>query len=384
VQPGRQLLPGWEPPDEGYFRIWQRWQEDQSVPMVNNPNNPALAYTAVDRARCVHNSTLEGDEAVASVIPATSVRATTHVLQFTCRMAGDGREAYRTVNLNPDGLNPGSGLQNQGPSAYRFTDRMITNWYEVTYFLKPNGETAGGTTPLFNLYRREKAVSALNGTFQVQGQAIADVSGSFDPSQSPAPYVANTPASVTDPRHRFGMDPSTKPGDPLMASAFRKAFRDWTLQDDFTTLFAGGPGPAPPGGPTRWGDDILLSDVVSFDVKVLQQGYNPSDPAGKFGTVNSTNPLYPQFVDLPPSPLSRNSYFNDTAAGRYWSVFDTWCKTGAFQRDVGSAPAVEGWNANGQNYSLPLAIRIYSLQITIRVWDQRSEQTRQVSIIQEM
>jgi hypothetical protein len=129
---------------------------------------------------------------------------------------------------------------------------------------------------------------------------------------------------------------------------------------------------------------------------VLQQGWNPTGaaPNGAF----QSSYFHPVFVDLPPAALSQNSYFK----AQNWSVFDTWCRVGSPQYDTVTPPPAggpvgypyaisdtdpttySGWYSANQEFSLPLPIRIHAIQITIRVWDQKTEQSRQVSIIQDM
>jgi hypothetical protein len=56
------------------------------------------------------------------------------------------------------------------------------------------------------------------------------------------------------------------------------------------------------------------------------------------------------------------------------SVFDTWSQQGAYAN----------WGMAGTATSLPLPIRILALQITLRIWDDRTQQTRQMTIVQDM
>jgi hypothetical protein len=112
------------------------------------------------------------------------------------------------------------------------------------------------------------------------------------------------------------------------------------------------------------GDDIMLTNVISFDVKVLQEGYDPYN-------LDPTNHFVPLFIDLPPPSSSNNTTFSAGNVG----VFDTWCQQGNYST----------WNAATPSaYTVPLKIRILALQITLRVWDDRTQQARQMTIIQDM
>jgi type II secretory pathway pseudopilin PulG len=392
----------WKPPLKGYFRIWQI---------------PPPAAVAGSAGEGTHNSILEGIES-SDGVNIQSYRSTSHVLQFTCRrpQISPGRDNLRTVGVPPSGAAnipmttnppPPNVLELQGPHAFRTRGLMNTPWYEVTYFLAPsylrddNGAVVrdgannpipilttadpGGTpTQLYTLYRRERAVSDHAAKTPLQMVPVAgyeDVSTSY---QTAGTAVVNQPDDVTDPRTRFGMDHTgtSFAGRPLN-------FPNWTLADG---LGAGDP---------RRGDDVLLGNVISFDVKVLQQGWNPPPPTGTGAGANGafqSSYFHPVFVDLPPAALGHNSYFQTQG----WSVFDTWCRVGSPQYDAVTPPPAggpvgypyaipdppnstyPGWYSEGQEFSLPLPIRIHAIQITIRVWDQKTEQSRQVSIIQDM
>ena len=106
----------------------------------------------------------------------------------------------------------------------------------------------------------------------------------------------------------------------------------------------------PPAGvqvesvPEVRGDDILVSDVTSFTVRIL---YETAPVAG--GPLPT--PFAPQF-----QPLTGGT------------VFDT------------NNPVL---GAGGLVYNPP-AYRIRALEITIRIWDVKSQQSRQVTVIQDM
>src|SRR5207249_4237376 len=97
--------------------------------------------------------------------------------------------------------------------------------------------------------------------------------------------------------------------------------------------------------------------VISFDVQVLVAG----------GT---------DFVDLS-TFTSNNSAFPGTPA-----VFDTWSQAQDWLYDYSN------WNPNPNAKPaatwLPLQLRIQAIQITIRVWDLKSQLARQITIVQDM
>jgi type II secretory pathway pseudopilin PulG len=319
------------PPDQGYFRIWQ----DQS------------------------GTTFEGNESVAgSVVP--SYRSTKHVLQFTCQLTGPERENYHSAPV-PPGLPaaPATPLDAQGPLAYQSPGTMVTPWYEVSYFLKQSGDSAG-TTTLYTLYLREQVISTNNsGLLFPLNPPPPPLTSPYDVlsvSMDPG-YHINIPADVTQPYRRFGMQALQSPpvaGDPNLAGVPTANVASpwlnppWSIADEVTQGT----------NDSRAGDDILLTDVISFDIKVVQQGW-PSVT----GLV---------FTDLPPptDPMCKNSTFQTQNV----SVFDTWSAQGQYTT----------WQTGGQATSLPLAMRILAIKITLRVWDARTEQSREVTVVQDM
>src|SRR5207249_4993241 len=97
------------------------------------------------------------------------------------------------------------------------------------------------------------------------------------------------------------------------------------------------------GDSAKAGSDILLTDVLSFQVMVLLPG----------GT---------KFVDLfdASMPAAQNSKFNTATQPR---VFDTWSDKSDGTYDY------SGWQTAGTATSLPLNTPISALQITLRIWD---------------
>jgi prepilin-type N-terminal cleavage/methylation domain-containing protein len=333
------------PPDAGYFRIFQ----------ITNPANvPPNAPPWVNNSDVV-----EGTEDNIS-----QTRSWTHHLQFTVVQAGLSPDAYYRARL-PAG--DATGLANT-PSQVDLQQpgTMSGRWAEVTYFLRAKtGQTTTGDNPqqLYSLYRRVRVLGEapfVAGAVTVTNPALyPDVS--FGPTPDAAGnYYLNDATSLTQPKNRFGMA-AAAPGSPQLAGvpAFLPPVGPtaipnaggWTLEELL--------------GPTnaQAGDDLLLTDVIGFDVKVLQQGYTPGgalqDPQGI------------TMIDLPPASVGLNSTF----AALGWSVFDTWSA---------DPTTYAGWNVPGTATSLPLKLRILAVQITLRVWDARTEQARQMSVIVDL
>jgi type II secretory pathway pseudopilin PulG len=333
-QPGK---PGQQPPATGYFRIWQ----DSS------------------------GTTNEGNETVAGGTIA-SYRSTKHVLQFTCKLNGPERENWHSAPV-PAGLPLQSGaIDAQGPLAYQQPGLLVSPWYEVTYFLQESSDSGGnadtaGTTTLFSLHRREQVISVTPNPTNVTMTGAPSPASPYDVravSMDPS-YTFNAPAVVTQPYRRFGMQALQNPPvatDPNLAGVPTTLNNTPWLNPPWAIANEVSAGT----NDARAGDDILLTDVLSFDIKVAQITANPA-PSPPTGIV---------FTDL----AAASSSLNTTFVNQSVSVFDTWSTQGQYA----------SWNTPNTATSLPLAIRVLAVKITLRVWDARTQQARELSIIQNM
>ncbi len=215
--------------------------------------------------------------------PATTV--TNHQLQFTSILAG-GTDQNLFSAAGPGG----TPVYPQVRAA------------EVAYFLVPTGtKTSTGGQPLFNLIRRYR-LCAMTSDDAPQLQPYVSDNEMISVSTAP-PNTVNTLATLTNPANRLQI-PS--PGGPL------------------STMSA-----------ARFGEDILASNALSFEVMVQ---WDPNV---------GSNPVAPT---LPAPPLFTAG--NPDAPYGYLNSFDT--------------------AANPPPY-----IRVRSLQITVRIFDPRTKQARQ-------
>ncbi len=333
------------PPDGGYFRIWQL--------QVNPPApTPGGAYTGFPY-QTTWCSTLEGTDA--GFIPVT--RATEHKLAFTVRLRGPLPADWFSAPL-PGGSGDAQ-MQAMCPIDFQTPGTMYSQWAEVVYFLRPVQGRAAGSTPLYALYRRQRLLGQDPYTVSITSAEYPAYSEFSFPIPSGNQTTLNTPTTVTNPENRFGSFPSPNP------SGFYNLNGVWAYSE-------GPQGLAEP----RAGEDLLMTNVVSFDVKAIYQGF----PQTLNGGANDS----PYFGDLPPtlyagynppqnSPYTNSVYSNASASNGY-VVFDTWCKTGNYAN----------WSTPNTPNSLPLKVRVLALQITLRVWDDRTGLTRQTSLIQDM
>jgi type II secretory pathway pseudopilin PulG len=360
--------PNWEPPDRGYFRIYQG-----SRPV--NFNDPS-----VNTARYVVEGQ-DGDGLIAS-------RATDHALLFTVKLPGYGRTQKFSTQLAPGILpNPSnpprysasefSGLTQDQKTLVNASLREVTQgdtelatqWGEVSYFLEPSGMYTGFPAQtgnqLYTLVRRSRTVLPTGSqiTWNATREAQApDVSWSANTGRT------NTPDDLTNPDNRLGGRLSTAAGGLVRI-------------------------PATYG---QYGDDILMTDVLSFQVKVHWEqavagtGGGPTPTAAMLavtaprflttarngtGSVSYTNSDFP-FDDLPAQ--GQNTNFQRLATGTEAAVFDTWTKA-ATEWNYGW----DGVNPAHTN-AVPLRVRVKALKITVRVWNRNIKQARQMTFIQDV
>jgi hypothetical protein len=170
---------------------------------------------------------------------------------------------------------------------------------------------------------------------------------------------------VPEPPLRFGMNPTAPPpavNNINYSGQFANPSGYTTLQND--TMGS-------PNSQLFAGSDLLMTDVVSFEVRVLPAGW--SDFADVFDMAKSgqwglKNPAF-------------------TAAGPM--VFDTWSSANTLLTNGFDYTGWMGGTAANGNYdSIPMwdytnnnGPVLKAVQITLRVWDQKTELTRQVTIV---
>jgi Prokaryotic N-terminal methylation motif len=451
------------PPREGYFRIWQ------STPLVLEGSDPDHIYST----RSVNTS----------LSYTIKKRGNRREDFFTARRFNPGTTpGFPTGVLTVlDQLTTFN--QPDFPSSrFEDTETYTSQWAEAVVFLRPNGTTAGGQ-PLFSLYRQVKLLLPNNSAanFGVPGSAPGSIPpitvGSYNdvqrlltnnrfpangPNIYPAPYAEfscqkigtagysgtgaynppnntlyfNNPTDVTVPQRRYGMDQPSFGGIPIRlaigaATPFPVGPPDASYPkfgDDVSLILppaAAATTPLLGQDPTLAGADLLLTDLLSFDVQVLipesrdrlaipslanplqplepyvdlfdsvaQRQYPSGHPSGQI-PLPALVPQNPMFQ--PGSPLVSNPNLPRDAAGNpiIPKVFDTWTtvvdgSTAGVndfsfwndQRDPGGVSG--GIPLNQLAQRVPLRLRILALKITLRVWDARTQQVRQITIIQDM
>jgi len=314
-------LSGWTPPDEGYFAIRQGTvsfaegtQAGLSQMPVDGDGLPSFVSPNPNQ-----------NPTIGAIPPAGS-----HWLQFTVKLSGRRAEDYfRATNPGnmPSPLDFATGVQ----------PPFVSRWAEVGYFLWPTGQNANGT-PLYSLRRRQRvalapetlagaAAPTVSNVSLFPDVSVKNVNARFDTA------TANTSADLTVPANRMQL----------------------------TTLQI-----AAPRDPLVWGDDILLTNVISFEVKLNWTNGNAAGNAPVFPTPAATDWPFPQMG----APVS----------------FDTGTRLNAnaninWDDPTSYTTATVSGATGGAGFT---RIRVNALQIRIRIWDSSTQTARQITIVQDV
>ncbi|MFO0936636.1 MAG: prepilin-type N-terminal cleavage/methylation domain-containing protein [Gemmataceae bacterium] len=277
-----------------------------------------------------------------------STVATTHRLMFTTKLPGTSRQNVfvvpRVASPNPAAF-PGMDTLNDN-LLHDPVNFYASRWGVVSWFLVPSGELTQGSVPaqqqpLFNLYRRTLVLAEVPGTY------ISTADGN---SQNCAYQLLATPANTA----KF-----------LTAS-------------EVTNL-----GAVAPKSPIGDGSDLVLSNVISFEVKA---DYTPVlVPANARVTLFPRPPIDPGASPLAPFGLTSASV--DSPSVPLTSGYNQDFPFDSLPRNPGNAAnnfrAFDTGLVGGTNV-VNQSIRVRALQIKIRVYDPKTRSTRQVTLVQDM
>jgi type II secretory pathway pseudopilin PulG len=313
------------PPKEGFFRLYQG-SPPGTANYVREGIDPAELAIADPTRRLLD-----------------SYRATDHALHFTVKLRGNASGDFFSA--------PAPIPIVERDRRYMNNANLYTSqWAEVVYFLGPTGDTARGT-PLFALYRRQflpvDDVNVLTAPVAGLNLAAVQALGMSAHVEGRAVYF-NTPGDLTMPNRRFAMAGGSYP----------------VQTDTF-------------GKPT--GAGVLMTDVISMDVRLLLAGGTHFESLYDIAGVGTNNPRVAngsRFV----YPV-RNAAFSTNGP----LVFDTWSATASGPDDYTM------WNQAAASNHIPIFTRtdntrigVQAVQIVLRVWDEKTEQTRQITIAQEL
>lgn len=350
------------PPTEGYFRIYQD----------ANPTGEGYDLDNVWSYQSVHQ-----------------------ILQFASRFRGNDRDAYYVGTVSTNAPAPLAPTSNGADTRFEDLSIVGTNlyeyrfpWAEIAYFLRPQVNPSGGAQdaangqPLFSLYRRHWLAapdfSALSGPVLTASLgSYLEVSCMTDPdtTHDPGALYFNSAMDLTEPPRRMGTKTATGVVLPFLPYSPSKAFPGSSTLLSIPTLAED----AVSTGTTSplTGSDLLVTDVISFDVRVLLTPGPASAPTQGTEFVSVNDATVQAFK-------SNNPNYNG-ATGPY--LFDTWSKMTDNVYDFSNwAPGATGVNNTipiYQNASGQL-IGIRAVQVTLRIWDFKTEQTRQVTVVQDL
>jgi type II secretory pathway pseudopilin PulG len=354
----------------------------------------------------------------------------------------DRRENYFSALIgDTTAINPGS-LWQFGPPAYRATGPAGSGsppvppppyngqWAEVVYFLRENGaSTTGDATAsppqppmrLYSLYRRQLTVvsdgapvgssgspnyypltagsppySALDSTMPVAGPPAVpatnpipissfsqyswyyEMSVGLDPTSTAygtGNLFFNGPNDLTIPERRFCMSPGATngtPPPPLVANGglpltwgpgAAPVNETYTTQGVYRKLAETIPPSTTTESTALQGGDLLLNDVISMDVQLYVPAIKLTD--------------FSYLPTIPNTPGNNNT----SAAYQGKRVFDTWSLDA-------SSTTPNPYDYSATSTSGPLAIPFaqppIGIQVIWRVWDQNTQKTRQVTMIDDL
>jgi hypothetical protein len=218
------------------------------------------------------------------------------------------------------------------------------------------------------------------------GYPYAELSVPTPPNPPPATVEVNRMNTVFAPPYRMGMQmgpPGDGPlpvTDPTYAGQFIPRGAGQPLLADYTDKRV---------------DDVIATDVLSFDIQILL--------AGNTEFVHLDHPsvrLYSGWLN-DPNPAQQSRFCNRaypwrSDAGPY--VFDTWSaeRVGRYAYG-GTNAAAPAWSQPGTFATIPLfrrrnnagqyigpPIRILAIKVTLRIWDPKTTLTRQTTMIQDL
>jgi type II secretory pathway pseudopilin PulG len=435
----------WTPPQKGYFRISQAAATGSQEGI-----DPDGAQTQAAGLR---------------YFQATAATAQNTYLQFTVNLT-DGHPATRDARGRRDQMfaSDSASLTAYSRPDYNMGDASTpfsSNWAEITYFLQNNLQTTDGAVPLYTLFRRQKLLvepnAAMTQSFPLMpttatASDFPDVSMWYT-GKPTVGYALNGPSDVTEPVRRWGMNLANwtaanapeaygRPKGPSLP--FNRIIDEASVTTPLNPY-------ADPKLGSRVGGDVLLTDVVNFEIKVLwdpvRQGTPNSEKFFPLPTTANPNPTVTNVIadSTEPSALIANNPdfpFSQLPVGLNSTtpMFDTWSANNDLS---GAAPYVYGvhptavdardnypimskaasssdpnyanWNSghltpptaqpipltpapaasiprwqpgvltqDSLNTNIPLRVRVRAIQIKIRLWDRKSSQTRQLTIIQDL
>ena len=345
------------PPKEGYFMLWQDKASDVAEGVTNN------------------------------VTFSQSAALANHMLAFTVKLPGKSPNDFFDSGLGAsfgniffNGAGTPLGMTDSNIRRFESNANLIhSDWAEVAYFLGPHnagatpvadGNTDGKNNPpslpYFNLYRQQKLVLP---SFNISGVTLPVATAAIkeEISCETSTGTFNKPSDLTVPWKRMGNRTLNHLGN-----------RVGPLFSEFVNPSS------------KVNTDIIATNVISFDVKLLTDlRYDYEDLTTILS--QSSYSAYP--------PVSNYAIANGNAAIR---VFDTWTTdqgnaansipkydfgfwnniTGKWQpsgNTAGNNSLIQVWNVTNNT-----GLNIKAVQISLRIWDQKSNTAKMFVIVQKL
>jgi hypothetical protein len=329
---------------------------------------PGAGFFRVQQARPVR----EGQDR--NALP--SNRASQDVLHMSVVKAGTRRSDYLSALAPPVtgtvASDPSHALWTEGPAAYqsKWTAGefyMNSQRAELMWFLVPMTDSSGsqmraggGQTPLYTLHRRQRLIVTDNNQLLNTDDDVLDLRDFRDPStllaMSSLMLVAHHPPGSNKriPSSALGKfeEIACKFDPDRPKYLYFPSLKDLEKPHRRSMMDASGTESVPtPMGGAQAGEDRVLSDVISFEVKVLLEGDY------QFKTVEEVQAKYPSQAFANPS----GKFAYDTAT---WPVNDS--------------------NQPGSPNRDNLRVSVKAIEVVLRIWDHKTEQTRQITVIQDL
>ena len=345
------------PPKEGYFMLWQDKASDVAEGVTNN------------------------------VTFSQSAALANHMLAFTVKLPGKSPNDFFDSGLGAsfgniffNGAGTPLGMTDSNIRRFESNANLIhSDWAEVAYFLGPHnagatpvadGNTDGKNNPpslpYFNLYRQQKLVLP---SFNISGVTLPVATAAIkeEISCETSTGTFNKPSDLTVPWKRMGNRTLNHLGN-----------RVGPLFSEFVNPSS------------KVNTDIIATNVISFDVKLLtdlRYDYEDLTTILSQGSYSA----YP--------PVSNYALANGNAAIR---VFDTWTTdqgnaansipkydfgfwnniTGKWQpsgNTAGNNSLIQVWNVTNNT-----GLNIKAVQISLRIWDQKSNTAKMFVVVQKL
>ena len=259
-----------------------------------------------------------------------STRATNHSFSMTVhRKSRSPEQLFSAELLAADAVlvRPSFNVSDVVTSS----NAIVTDWAQVDWFLDTNRPAVLNGVTTYPLVRRVRLLTGrdLSAPITVSADASEQLSCN-------AAFQVNTLTSVTNPVNRAASQS------------------------------------IPNTSATRYGDDIVITNVLSFEVKPTWQG--PTAALSPQATEMMIDPLV--------SPTALQAHANtDYPFGMLPAVTENTHPAIIGRRIFDSYGSFGTWNMPNTLTSVPLRIRVIAVQIKIRVYDSKNKMSRQTTMV---